>query len=199
VKAAPDRRAGVFIDESWWVLWPHPTSTWARRRRPQRVPKAKSWTQAEQPPSRCLYAGMDVCEQEVQGEWHRTWNQEETWQYLQGVIARYAAQGRQYLVVFWDNAPWHVAVGLRERVAAYNQQAKREDTLRVLLFFLPSKSPWLMPLEGVFGQTKRAVGLRQRATIEPLQDAVERRLQWRNARVRDRRKQAHSSTSLVSV
>lgn len=80
MKAAPDRRAGVFIDERWWVLWPRPTSAWARKRRPQRVPKAKSWKKGERPPSRCRYAEMDVCEQEVQGEWHQTWNQEETWQ-----------------------------------------------------------------------------------------------------------------------
>ncbi len=102
-------------------------------------------------------------------------------------------------MVFWDNAPWHVAVGLRERVGAYNRQAKRVGKLRVLLFFLPSKSPWLMPLEGVFGQTKRAVGMRQRDTLDQLQDAVDQRLAWRNASVRARRKHAHSSTSLVSA
>lgn len=199
MKAAPERRAGVFIDESWWVGWPRPTAAWARKRRPQRVPKAKSWPKGERPPSCCLYAAMDVGTQEVQGEWHRTWNQEETWTYLQGVIARYAAKGVRFLVVFWDNAPWHVAVGLRERVAASNRQAKQEGKLRVLLFFLPSKSPWLMPLEGVFGQTKRAVGMRQRETLDQLQDAVEQRLFWRNARVRDRRTHAHPSTSLVSA
>jgi len=181
------------------VLWPRPTSAWARKRRPQRVPKAKSWKKGERPPSRCLYAEMDVCEQEVQGEWHQTWNQEETWKYLQGLIARYAAKGVRYLVVFWDNAPWHVAAGLRERVAAYNRQAKRVGKLHVVLFCLPSKSPWLMPLEGVFGQTKRAVGMRQRDTLDQLQDAVDQRLAWRNARVRARRKHAHSSTSLVSA
>ncbi len=183
VEAAPEQRAGVYLDESWFVLWPHPAEHWARRRRPAAVPKAKSWPKGERPPSTCLYATLDVGDRTVSGAWHATWNQDETWAYLETVIAAYQQRGRRYLVVLWDNAPWHVAYRLRERVAAHNRQARTTGGLRVLLFPLPVRAPWLMPLEPVFGQTKRAVGPRQRETLAELQRAVEQRLATRNERM----------------
>ncbi len=178
------RRAGIFIDESWFVLWPHPAAGWARRRRPLRLPKRKSWGRKERPPSCALYAGMDVAQREVSAEWHPTWNQWETWQHLQGVIEAYRQRGVRYLVVFWDHGPWHMAASVRRQVAEHNSAARQDGGVRVLLYYLPVRAPWLMPLESVFGQTKRAVGGTQRADMADLQSAVERRLQRRNVRVR---------------
>lgn len=181
--ADTQRRAGVYIDESWFVLWPQQASRWARRKRPLRIPKNKSWDRKHRPPSCALYARMDAVEREVVGEWHPTWNQHETWQHLQGVIKDYQRRGMRYLVVFWDHGPWHRAFGLRQRVVEHNRQAKAGEGVRLLLFYLPKKSPWLMPLEPVFGQTKRAVGSKQRRDMADLQSAVERRLERRNARI----------------
>ena len=177
------RRAGVFIDESWFVLWPHKTESWAERRRPLRIPKNKSWRRKDRPPSCALYAGMDAASREVTGQWHPTWNQDETWRYLQGVIKEYGEAGIRYLVVFWDHGPWHTAASVERRLAEHNRKVKQEGGVRVLLFYLPVKAPWLMPLEPVFGQTKRAVGSKQRKDMAELQSAVERRLQRRNVRV----------------
>jgi DDE superfamily endonuclease len=184
-------RAGVFIDESWFVLWPHQAETWAEVGRPLRIPKDKSWQENERPPSKALYAQMDVERREVRGEWHDTWNQEETWRHLEGVIKEYEQRGVRYLVVFWDHGPWHVAKSVRRRVRAHNLEVKRQrreggegagEGVRVLLFYLPIRSPWLMPLEGVFGQTKRAIGTGERETMAELQAAVDRRLEYRNTR-----------------
>lgn len=183
--AAPSRRAGVFIDESWFVLWPRQAESWARRRRPLAIPKNKSWRHQDRPPSCALYAGMDVASHEVSAQWRPTWNQEETWAHLQGVIEGYAQAGTRYLVVFWDNGPWHTAGSIARRIAAHNRQAKQEGGVRVKLFYLPVKAPWLMPLEPVFGQTKRAVGTKGRRNLAELQAAVDHRLYRRNARVRN--------------
>ena len=187
------RRAGVFIDESWFVLWAHQAEGWAERRRPERIPKDKSWDRKHRPPSSALYATMDVERREVAGEWHDTWNQEETWAHLQEVIKSYQARGIRYLVVFWDHAPWHTAQSIKHKVAEHNRQVKREGGVRVHLFHLPIRAPWLMPLEAVFGQTKRAVGTRTREQMADLQAAVERRLLRRNARVRK-----HSQQPMLS-
>jgi transposase len=149
-----------------------------------RVPKAKSWRKGQRPPSACLYAALDVADRTVLGEWHPTWNQHETWAFLHTLAAHYAAQGKRALVVLWDHAPWHVAAALRARVARYNRAAKRLEALRFLLVTLPLKAPWLMPLEAVFGQTKRAVGLPAHATVPDLQRAVERRWAARNHIIR---------------
>jgi hypothetical protein len=125
---------------------------------------------------------MDALDRAVAPEWHPTWNAHETWAFLEGVFAAYGARGARYLVVFWDHGAWHTARGLRAKVAAHNAAAKRTGRgVRVLLFLLPKRSPWLMPLEGVSGQTKRAVGPRQRASLAELQAAVEARLSRRNS------------------
>lgn len=176
-------RAGVFIDESWFVLWPQKAESWAQRRLPQRIAKNKSWSRKQRPPSCALYARMDAVWRDVVGEWHPTWNQDETWAHLQGVIEDYRQRGIRYLVVFWDHGPWHTAAGLRQRVVEHNRKVKLEGGVRVLLRYLPVRAPWLMPLESVFGQTKRAVGSKRRSDLAELQSAVERRLQRRNVRV----------------
>jgi len=162
------------------VLWPRAAPAWARRRRPRRGPKAKSWRRGARPPSTCLYAALDVVDRAVVGEWHPTWNQRETWTFLHTLAARYAARGVRALVVLWDHAPWHVAAALHARIAAYNRLATRLGALRFLLVTLPLKAPWLVPLEAVFGQTKRAVGLPAYATVADLQRAVARRWPARN-------------------
>jgi hypothetical protein len=177
--------AAAFTDESWFVLWPRGAETWAEQQRPQRIPKAKSWKNGQRPPSACLYADLDASSREVVAEWHESWNQQETWRHLTGMIRRYAAQGVRFLVVFWDHAPWHVAHWLQRRVARYNRWAKRHGRLRLWLFLLPKKAPWLMPLEAVFGQTKRAVGPIERESMEALQTAVNGRLERRNGWVKD--------------
>lgn len=184
MRAAPDRRAAVFVDESWFVLWPYPAPAWAESGRPVRAAKAKSWRKGERPPSCALYGRMDAQTREVTDEWHRSWNQEETWAHLQGVIAAYTQRGVRYLVIFWDHAPWHMAASVQTRLAVHNRDAKQKGGVHVLLFALPVKSPWLMPLEPVFGQTKRAVGLRERASLCELQTAVDQRIQRRNAAAR---------------
>lgn len=165
------------------MLWPYPAPGWAAARRPVRVVKAKSWREQDRPPSCVLYGQMDAQSRQVTDEWHGTWNQEETWAHLEGVVAAYAKEGVRYLVVFWDHAPWHLAASVGMRVAAHNREAKQNGGVHVLLFALPIRSPWLMPLEPVFGQTKRAVGIAQRATMAELQSAVDERIARRNAAV----------------
>lgn len=147
--------------------------------------KAKSWKRRDRPPSRCLYAEMDVVHGAAHGEWRRTWNQDETWEFVQGMIRRYSAQGIRYLVILWDNAPWHIAARLRQRLAEHNARSKQEQGLRVRAFFLPTQSPWLMPLEAVFGQAKRAVGMRQRTSVAEMEQDVSRRLAQRNSLLHD--------------
>lgn len=193
MKAKPTQRAAVFIDESWFVLWPRPAEAWARRGRPLRVAKAKSWAQGEAPPSCALYAGMDALTREVSAQWHPTWNRRETLVHLQGVLEAYERRGVRFLIVFWDHGPWHTAKDVRRWVGEHNGRVRQEGGVRVLLFYQPIKAPWLMPLEAVFGQTKRAVGAKKRANLAELQAAVERRLLRRNQWARQRLQHTSSS------
>jgi DDE superfamily endonuclease len=67
------------------------------------------------------------------------------------------AQGKRALVLIWDNASWHISQAVQEWLTAHKRHAKQAGGCRVIICRLPSKSPWLNPIEpkGVHG--KRAV------------------------------------------
>ena len=61
-------------------------------------------------------------------------------------------------MIIWDRATWHKSKRLKTWVHSYNRQAKKEpDGVRLLLCLLPSKSPWLNPMEPIWLHAKRKV------------------------------------------
>lgn len=98
-----------------------------------------------------------------------------TTQFLAWCSARLAAQGKTALLLVWDNAPWHVSKAVRRWVRAHNQQVKTGQTVgvRIVLCYLPIKSPWLNPIEPTWMHGKRRV-------LEPARllsaDELERRI-----------------------
>ncbi len=72
------------------------------------------------------------------------------------VIAK--ARCKRVLVVIWDQASWHKSKMVRQWVRQHNRQAKQEERgVRLLTFLLPSKSPWLNPMEPIWLHAKRKV------------------------------------------
>jgi DDE superfamily endonuclease len=72
--------------------------------------------------------------------------------------AQLAARGFTALLLIWDHASWHRSHAVRRWIRQHNQQVKQGATgRRLVVCQLPSKSPWLNPIEpkGVHG--KRAV------------------------------------------
>jgi transposase len=61
------------------------------------------------------------------------------------------------LVLFWDNASWHVSHQVRQWVGQHNRRVKRDGGLRLLVCPLPKKSPWLNKIESKWVHGKRAV------------------------------------------
>ena len=69
-----------------------------------------------------------------------------------------AQQRIKVLALIWDNAPWHVSQMVRGWIRAHNQQVKRQGQgVRLLVCYLPSKSPWLNPIEPKWLHGKRAI------------------------------------------
>ena len=64
---------------------------------------------------------------------------------------------KQVVVIIWDNASWHNSQRFRHWLHAYNQQAKRNGDVRLLVCHLPTKSPWLNPMEPRWIHAKRQV------------------------------------------
>jgi transposase len=78
--------------------------------------------------------------------------------FLAWCSAQLAAQGFTALLVIWDNASWHRSQAVRHWVRQHNQQVKRGAVgVRFVVCQLPSKSPWLNPIEPKWIHGKRAV------------------------------------------
>lgn len=69
-----------------------------------------------------------------------------------------ASQGFTALVLIWDNASWHRSQAVRRWIRHHNQQIKRGAAgVRLVVCHLPTKSPWLNPIEPKWVHGKRAV------------------------------------------
>jgi transposase len=78
--------------------------------------------------------------------------------FLTWCSARLAAQGFTALVLIWDNASWHRSHAVRRWLRQHNRQVKRGAIgVRMVVCQLPSKSPWLNPIEPKWVHGKRAV------------------------------------------
>ena len=80
-----------------------------------------------------------------------------TTQFLAWACDRLAAEGKTALLLVWDNAAWHVSREVRDWVKAHNRQAKAGGRVRIVVCRLPSRSPWLNPIEPKWVHGKRAV------------------------------------------
>jgi transposase len=81
-----------------------------------------------------------------------------TRQFLEWCCERLAAQGKRALLMVWDNASWHKSELVRSWIRSHNRQVKGEGRgVRIVACLLPSKSPWLNPIEAKWVHGKRAV------------------------------------------
>ena len=68
--------------------------------------------------------------------------------FLAWMTKRLAQQGKQVLMMVWDNARWHTSREVRQWVKAHNRRVKTTSKgCRLLLCPLPLKSPWLNNIE----------------------------------------------------
>jgi transposase len=69
-----------------------------------------------------------------------------------------AAQSVTALMLVWDNASWHKSQMVRTWIRSHNQTVKQTGQgVRILPCLLPSKSPWLNPIEPKWVHGKRKV------------------------------------------
>ena len=183
-RTAPDG-AAVWLDQSWFARWPYRFRAWAHSKSPLRV--AQRWNEPVQ--TTALYAALDDETQQSFLRWSEGQpDSEETIRFLEALMAYWTQKGKRFIVLFWDRAPWHTSQRTRDWIRAYNQRAKRQGLSRLIVCVLPVRSPWLMPLESVFGWTKHQVlGDRLFETIHELRAAVEHYFHQRVCQARQRR------------
>ena len=80
-----------------------------------------------------------------------------TCDFLGWLAQKMAQAGKQGLVLIWDNASWHISKIVKNWLKAHNRHVKKEGGCRLIVCFLPSKSPWLNAIEPKWVHGKRAI------------------------------------------
>ena len=81
-----------------------------------------------------------------------------TTEFLAWCSEQAAAAGKTALLLIWDNASWHLSRAVRSWIAAHNRGVKATGQgVRLVVCHLPSKSPWLNPIEAKWVHGKRRV------------------------------------------
>lgn len=183
-RAAPDG-AAVWLDQSWFIRWPYRFWNWGSDDDLPRV--AKRWSEKVQ--TTALYAALDDESQTTFLDWADGQpNSDRTITFLEALLAHWNEQDKRFIVLFWDHAPWHTSKQTCNWIRAYNRRAKQHGLTRLIVSYLPVRSPWLMPLEAIFGYLKHQVlGDRRFDTITALRAAVERYFTRRVAPAKERR------------
>lgn len=84
-----------------------------------------------------------------------------TTQFLDWCCAKLTTLGKRTLILIWDNASWHLSRHVRRWIGQHNRAVKRSGRgVRIVRCYLPTKSPWLNPIEPHWGHAKRR-------TVEP--------------------------------
>lgn len=82
---------------------------------------------------------------------------DKTISFLQALLAIAQQKSKRVLVVIWDRASWHASKQVKHWVRQHNHQVRQEGGVRLLTYLLPSKSPWLNPMEPIWLHSKRKV------------------------------------------
>ena len=78
--------------------------------------------------------------------------------FLAWAAEQLAADGARVLALIWDNASWHISQEVRAWLGQHNRQVKTTGRgCRLLVCRLPTRSPWLNPIEPKWVHGKRAV------------------------------------------
>lgn len=84
-----------------------------------------------------------------------------------------AALGKTAVLLIWDNASWHLSQIVRDWLRTYNHQVKQSGQgVRLIVSFLPVKSPWLNAIEPKWLHSKKRVAEPDR--VLPTAELVQR-------------------------
>jgi len=156
-----------FEDEVWWSRLARPTlHSWVEADQPLRLVEQTVAKDDPDPKALACY-GLLVRWTAPTGE-----RPEATWLHfvdgrpvstrttecLAGWCAKLQAAGQEALLLVWDNAPWHVSRAVRQWIRAHNRRVKGSGQgVRIIICYLPIKSPWLNPIEPKWVHGKRRV------------------------------------------
>jgi transposase len=155
-----------FQDEVWWSRFAQPSMhAWAEQAKPLRLVQRHKSKDDPEPKALACY-GVYVPEWAAEGSAEGSMLlrfvrgrpvSHVTTAFLKWASKRLAARGVRVWVLVWDNAPWHISAEVALWLRAHNQAVKRRGRgVRIVACGLPTKSPWLNPIEPKWLHGKRA-------------------------------------------
>jgi transposase len=156
-----------FLDEVWWSRFALPRlHAWQSEDQPARLVEQTGKKGDPDPKALACYGVLwqeGMWDDPVRDEmWLRFVTgrpvSDLTTQFLDWCCTHLHKQGKTAWLLIWDNASWHVSKHVRTWIREHNQQVKQESKqVHILPFCLPTKSPWLNPIEPKWVHSKRAV------------------------------------------
>ncbi len=153
-----------FLDEVWWSRLARPRlHTWEEADRPLHLIELSVAKDDPEPKALACYGLL------VRGEvdasdamWLRFVEDRPvstiTTQFLTWCCERLELRGKKALLLVWDNASWHISREVRDWIRQHNRRVKGAGSgVRIVGCRLPSKSPWLNPIEAKWTHGKKRV------------------------------------------
>ena len=156
-----------FEDETWWSRFARPQMhTWAEDGTPLRLVQQEVPKDDPDPKALACY-GLLVRWVTASGGTHeQTWLRFVDGRPVSGLTIAFLAWscdkletfGKHALLLVWDRASWHRSGSVRAWITQHNRRVKQETKgVRIVVCPLPSRSPWLNPIEPKWIHSKRRV------------------------------------------
>jgi len=165
-KAHPDWLLG-FEDEVWWSRLARPAlHAWQDDEQPVRLIEQQVARDDPDPKALACYGLLVRCwadpAQRTEEMWLRFVDGRPvsavTIAFLRWCAASAQAQGKRAVLLVWDNASWHDSQIVRAWLRQHNRQVKQSGQgVRLIACYLPTKSPWLNPIEPKWLHGKKRV------------------------------------------
>jgi transposase len=152
-----------FADEVWWSRLARPAlHAWAEADQPLRLVEQTVAKDDADPKALACYGLLVRGAHHHEAVWLRFVDGRPvsaiTTQFLAWCAPKLEALGVPVWVLIWDNASWHVSKAVRAWIRAHNRAVKQQGHgVRLLVCYLPVKSPWLNPIEPKWVHSKRAI------------------------------------------
>ncbi len=156
-----------FQDEVWWSRVTQPTlQAWAEEGETLRLVEQAPAKDDPDPKALACYGLLVSCPAAPDTLPEQMWLRfvekrpvsAMTTQFLDWCCAKLDNLGKTALIMIWDNASWHISKEVRTWIQTHNRTVKQQGRgVRIIAFYLPSKSPWLNRIEPHWVHGKRNI------------------------------------------
>jgi hypothetical protein len=147
-----------FCDEVWWSRLAQPClHSWAG----EEGLRLEEWSADKDDPDMQAIACYGLLRADTEKIWLRVVEDRpisaRTTGFLSWALEKLQQEGKQALLLIWDNATWHISKEVKSWIRSHNREVRSKGGVRLVVWQLPSRSPWLNRIEPHWMHGKQAV------------------------------------------